>query len=392
VVLQALQEWSGVLRGTNAHLVEFTHNRLRSYFAAWQYADEGEPLIQETINKAIASDDLDLAVLAAWQGNEPYRVAMVRGLLDRASSDAKHSRALKIAAVRCRTMKPLRHEELNRELTQLEGKLLPPRNRYEAAQLAELGERVVPSLARKKRRATEIDAACVRTLRLIGGPAAMEVLETYLTHEAEEVVEELAQAENPLRSVAIRRFVESGEFWKYYAPLRHLKVHDLEALPSTATYLNLRGTSLASLMSFERFTLLQRLSLRGTQVADLAPIAGLTGLQQLDLSFTQVVDLAPLAGLTGLQQLDLSSTQVADLAPLAGLTRLEIVALANTPVTDAAIASLRQQLALRGKLRAIGKQSFSVLQQELRRPSSRQEPGPELPNPSAHPGEAGLPA
>jgi hypothetical protein len=333
-VLQALQERSGVLRGASARLVEFTHNRLRSYFAAWRFADESSALVNEIISKAMTGDDLDLAVLVAGQGNEPYRKAMTKGLLNRAQSDRKNRRALQIAAVRCRMMNPLRDDVLNRELDRMEAKLLPPRNHDEAGLLAELGERTVNTLRPAKRRSAEIDAACVRMLRLIEGPAAKSVLGGYLQHEAEEVIEELAQAANPLKVAAIRVRVISDRPRIQFTPLRYLKVRDLKELPDDVIDLTLNGTSVVSVEGFQRFASLRTIHLFGTGVSDLAPLQGLTRLKWLFLDGTGVSDFARLQGLTRLERLSLSGTGVSDLAPLQGLTRLQTLSLSDTQVRD----------------------------------------------------------
>ena len=56
-----------------------------------------------------------------------------------------------------------------------------------------------------------VDAACVRTLRLIGGAEVASALDGYLEHENEEVLDELAQATNPLRIPSVLAFVTSRE-------------------------------------------------------------------------------------------------------------------------------------------------------------------------------------
>lgn len=98
------------------------------------------------------------------------------------------------------------------------------------------------------------------------------------------MVEELAQALNPLRVPAIRAFVgQSEEPWRDYAPLRHVRAHHLDTLPAGMTILNLRGSSVGDAEGLRRYAYLRWLNLSGTQVADLAPLAGLAGLRMLHL-------------------------------------------------------------------------------------------------------------
>ena len=83
-VLDALQERSGVLRGASPTLVEFAHNGLRSYLAATVFREESA--ITDLIEKALATADPDLPVLAAAQGVKSYRDELI------SSSRGAHSR------------------------------------------------------------------------------------------------------------------------------------------------------------------------------------------------------------------------------------------------------------------------------------------------------------
>ena len=100
-VLDALQERSGVLRGASPTLVEFAHNGLRSYLAATVFREESA--ITDLIEKALATADPDLPVLAAAQGVKSYRDELIRQLIALADRnlDAERQRALRIMAARC---------------------------------------------------------------------------------------------------------------------------------------------------------------------------------------------------------------------------------------------------------------------------------------------------
>ena len=139
--------------------------------------------------------------------------------------------------------------------------------------LAALGDPVISFLKHQKMDARQA-AACVRALRLIGTERAKEALEAYLEDRRKLVVDELAQAVNPLRVA----------YWL-----------DLVA----------GGTSLPESIA--------------RQIVGVEPLAGRTNLQTLLLDQMQVADLGPLAGLTNLETLSPNETQVADLGPLAGL-------------------------------------------------------------------------
>jgi hypothetical protein len=78
------------------------------------------------------------------------------------------------------------------------------------------------------------------------------------------VVEELAQAVNPLRVAVIRSFVlgDNNPFGDY-PPLRHLRAPDLDIFnsPTVVESLDLRQSGLRSARPLQRFTNLQRLNL-----------------------------------------------------------------------------------------------------------------------------------
>ena len=164
--------------------------------------------------------------------------------------------------------------------------LFPPRTLTDAEAIAACGEAVVPFLHFRPNLKASEAAACVRVLRLVGGRQAERCLSGYLDDERTTVVNELAQAVNPLTLRAIRTALIRGE-----------------ALPDAIR----------------------------TQVTDLGPLAGLTALQSLDLHETRVTDLGPLAGLTASSPSTSSGTKVTDLGPLAGLTALQSLNLGHAP-------------------------------------------------------------
>ena len=145
-VLDALQERSGVLRGASPTLVEFAHNGLRSYLAATVFREESA--ITDLIEKALATADPDLPVLAAAQGVKSYRDELVRQLIAHAgrSSDAERQRALRIMAARCGATGEV-SDDVTEALKGVEAAVLPPLSVVEAGQLADLGERAPVDLS-----------------------------------------------------------------------------------------------------------------------------------------------------------------------------------------------------------------------------------------------------
>ena len=173
----------------------------------------------------------------------------------------------------------------------------------DAKALAAAGESAVKYLTKKAYPATTI-AACVRALCLIGGDAALEMLESYADDFRSRVVNEL-----------IRGWVSFDE-GKY---VRNILSQTMRH------WISFHFISPPSLEGFEYMTNQTGLSLsKCGQVSDLSPLASLTNLTDLSLSECgQVSDLSPLASLTHLTNLSLLGIeQVSDLSPLASLTNL----------------------------------------------------------------------
>ena len=64
----------------------------------------------------------------------------------------------------------------------------------------------------------------MRCLGLIGGAEAERLIDTYLDHEAEEVVDVLAQVTSPMRVAAIAKAVlDPAWFERQFEPRRHLR-------------------------------------------------------------------------------------------------------------------------------------------------------------------------
>ena len=336
-ILKALKERSGVLRGRNETTSEFAHNVFRSYLAAIAYA-QGKSF-SDLLDKARQTADPDLPVLAAAIGGTNYSDRLIGEIRDRLEgAAAADARLLQFMALRCwqagGASKSLQTDFL---LPLFIRRGLQPRNPEEAAWLAELGDRAVPLLRRRKKQTNKQAAACIRALRLIGTETGRESLEAYLDHTADVVVEELAQAVNPLRVAKIRSIVLArNDEWDEFPPLRYLRASDLDVLetPDDVEGLDLRGSGLRSIEALGRFTNLQFVILSYTSVSDLSPLQNLTALRDLSLRGTSVNDLSPLLGLTALQTLSLNGTSVSDLSPLLGLTALQTLSLNGTSVSD----------------------------------------------------------
>ncbi|MEO1091233.1 MAG: NACHT domain-containing protein [Pseudomonadota bacterium] len=316
-LVDAFQERSGLLRGQSRDAVEFAHNRLRSYLAARAFRDQ--EAVRQPIDAALALADPDLPVLTAALGTAPFRERMVAAVLDAGGAEAAERRIRNIMAVRIGAL-GVDDPETRARLDEIEAELLPPRDADEAAQLAELKARIVPQLAFRPDRDEAVDAACVRCLRLIGGADATAVLREYFQHASEAVIDELAQAMNPLLIPGVAGIVRMSGKYRDYWPVRHVREADLNVAGEWIS-LNLIGASIRNAECFRDFKRLQSLILDGTQIKDVGPLASLSSLKELYLGGTPVRDIKPLLSLGELGRLFLRGTLVSKDDPVVRVLR-----------------------------------------------------------------------
>lgn len=330
-VLELLAERSGVLRRVGADAVGFVHNLVRAWLAAGRFRAEGRrprPLV----DAAVASDDRDLVPLTAARADAATRGRLVAYLLDRAERprEAAHAHRLRLWALRARESGEVADRSLDERLRSLGAAALAPRDADEAGELAELGEAMLPYLARRADQSTEAAAAAVRCLRLIGGERARRTIETYLDHQDLPVVWELARSVgNPLDVPWIWARV-TGQVGNRSSQRVMMLIGDD----------HLREAVERGLLQRHR-----KLDLSFTGIRDLGPLSQLADLEELSLAMTLVEDVAPLARLDKLRVLDLSHTWVRDLRPLLKLKSLKELTIDGELVPEREIANFRDMVA-----------------------------------------------
>lgn len=359
-VYQALVERSGMLRETRHGELDFIHNTFREYLAARQFVREGDV---NTLADNADNGEWDNVLLFAAATSESGRFAtdLIHKVIPSTSPKASDARRAqgpkaevltlyrrKMLVVRMRAVAMYLDSQLEQLVRAWERELVPPRTLTDAVALAQTGAGVERFLRYEPRMVVACKVACVRALRLLETPAALEGLTPYTCETDWRIVEELAQALNPLRiAEVVRRLQLDWDYQRFnQEEAVRQRIDDLAPLAglSALQSLNLWGTHVSDLTPLAGLTGLQSLNLWGTQVSDLAPLAGLSGLQSLDLQDTHVSDLAPLAGLGGLQTLNLINTQVCDLAPLAKLRGLQSLYLGGAHVSDISVLARLNRL------------------------------------------------
>ncbi|MCL3995955.1 NACHT domain-containing protein [Streptomyces lavenduligriseus] len=280
-VLQQLRDRAGILRAPAEGRVDFVHRTFQEYLAAEEAAEE------DRVGNLVERAHLDLwretIIMTAGHANRPQREELLGGILDRASAEPRYARKLRLLAAACQETVPEVSEELGGRLEEAVSALLPPRRKTDPPALAAVG----PSLLRKLPRSLEeltpkAAAQTVRTVAMIGGEAALGLLEGYAADRRKEVVDALIEA------------------WGYFDAEAYVD-RVMSGLPLDGYRVVL--THLAQLRAAVR---LRSLTVLWVQfpVRDLSVLTDLPALQELVFWVRGKVDLSPLrwhVGLTHLQ-------------------------------------------------------------------------------------------
>ena len=280
-------ERSGIIREPVTGQIDFTHRTFQEFLAAKASVDEMDTGL--LVEKAENDQWREVIILASGLATKQMREELIKGLIARGDTAKKHRYQLHLLAVSCLETSIELGQEVRAAVEQRLSKLVPPKNMIDAKALAAAGELAVKYLANTGKRSVTINAACVRTLILIKGDAALDVLKGYATDNHSTVMNELIKGWDYFDREAYAKYILSQIF------------HNRTSLSRN----DLNMEYLPSLNGFQYFTSLTSLDLSSCQqVRDLSPLASLTSLTSLDLSRCwQVRDLSPLAKLSNLQSL-----------------------------------------------------------------------------------------
>jgi Leucine-rich repeat (LRR) protein len=297
-----LVDRAGIIREPVAGQIDFA-NTFQEFFAAQAAMNARD--IGTLIANAHNDQWQELIILAAGLAhNQAECEQLVHGLIKRGDEEKERRPQLHLLAVSCLEtaveLRPGTRAEVEKRL----GQLVPPKNMVEAKALAAAGKLAVKHLAKKaKHHSAPISAACVRALAIIGGDAALDMLEGYAGDSREAMIDELLKAWDAFDKEVYARRVLSVTF-------RDRSDLHLERL--------------SSIDGIQYFTDLTSLDLTGcSQLKDLTPLMGLMGLTSLNLSYcSQLKDLTPLNGLSSLIKLNLMGCTRLNQLSLTGLISL----------------------------------------------------------------------
>ncbi len=256
---------------------------------------------------------------------------LLSGLIKRGDEEQELCYQLHLLAISCLDTAIELGYEVRIKVEKRLAQLIPPRISTDAKALAAAGVLAVKHLKRKQYYNASIRALCIRTLAMIGGEAALELLKEYATDTVDIDTKELLKAweEFDTETHALQvlsKMDRSGEFiyLTYLPPID--KIQLLVSLTDKNS-LWLASMRLKDLRLFRQITGLTSLKVTNCyQIEDLNPLAGLTSLTTLVLvDFSLIEDLSPLAGLTSLTTLDVTGCSlIKDLSPLTGLSSLKV--------------------------------------------------------------------
>lgn len=198
-VLQHLLDRSGVIREPVLNRIDFVHRTFQEYLAAKEAVDD-QPL-DVLVTRAHLDQWWETIVMAVGHATPERRAELLAGVLDRAETEPKHGRRLRLLAAACLDTAQVVDPEITRRVEAAVEQLVPPRGQNETRSLALAGGRMLRRLPASLDELSETSAAaCVKTAALVGGSEAQRLLALW--------------AQDPRG--AVQRAL--AEVWRYFDP------------------------------------------------------------------------------------------------------------------------------------------------------------------------------
>jgi energy-coupling factor transporter ATP-binding protein EcfA2 len=284
-VLQHLLERCGVVREPVLGRVDFVHRTFQEYLTAKEAVED--QVVDVLVTRAHLDQWWETIVMAVGHATPERRAALLGGVLDRADTEAKHCRRLRLLAAACLDTAQVIDPTVTGRVEAAVEALLPPRGKNETGSLALVGARMLRMLPSSLDGLSDASAAaCVKTAALIGGPEALRLLARWAPDSRSAVQRTLAQvwryfnprdyANAVLRDASLdsgKILVEMVEHVPYLGTLKYLRDARLTLTNSPAV------DNLAFLRDAPPVTTEVRVSVRGS--LDLAPLANCPALEKL---------------------------------------------------------------------------------------------------------------
>ncbi|MCF0089128.1 MULTISPECIES: NACHT domain-containing protein [unclassified Streptomyces] len=331
-VLDQLRHRSGILRSPAQGRMDFVHRTFQEYLAAKEAAEE------DRIGNLIGRAHLDLwretIIMTAGHANTRQREELLQGILDRAERESRHARTLRLLAAACQETLPSVSDELAGRLDDAVTKLLPARRKTDPPALAAVGTSLLRWLPQSLTQLTEASAVqTVRTVALIGGNEALDLLGGYVGDLRRSVVNEIIrawayfEADAYADTILSRLPLKGRQVWLTHSGQLNA-VGRLPAVSSIHVEYPVRGLDFVA--DFPPLRELWVDSLR--EGADLSVLKTHAGLKQL-LLFGKgpMKNASILASLRKLAWLAMPVSEQVDIGTLAQIPKLEFLSLSRIP-------------------------------------------------------------
>ncbi len=309
-IMKLLLERTGILRQPVVGQLDFAHRSFQEFFAAQAAIDAGN--VNVLVDHATDDQWHGTIVLAAGLARGKAGNNLLDGLINRGDKETKFRYQLHLLATACLDTAIEYSQKTKEKIVARLTPLVPPKNFSEAASLASAGELAIPHLAASEALTDKIAASCVRTLALIGGERALDVLANYADDNRRIVQAELLHAWHRFDSNIYGRKVLSNMYKDDpFLEFRDLSsLEGLQYLENLETLYLIKCKKVVDLTPLSKLVKLTELYLVGCeQITNLEPLQTLTQLNKLDLRECKMVhDLSPLKALPNLSLLDLRST------------------------------------------------------------------------------------
>ncbi|MGH3899863.1 MAG: NACHT domain-containing protein [Pseudonocardiaceae bacterium] len=287
-VLQHLLDRSGVIREPVLGRVDFVHRTFQEYLAAKEAVED--QAVDALVTRAHLDQWWETTVMAVGHATPERRAVLLSGVLDRADTEPKHCRRLRLLAAACLDTAQVVDSEVTSRVEAAVDELVPPRGQNETRSLALAGGRVLPRLPSTLDGLSDASAAAsVKTAALVGGPEALRLLARWAPDPRGAVQRALAE---------VWGYFEPADYAKAVlqdAPLDHgiISVTLVEHIAHLRTLHSLQSArlNLSDLDKFDNLAFLRDappatawIQVRVREPVDLSPLANFLALEIVNVS------------------------------------------------------------------------------------------------------------
>lgn len=284
---------SGLIREPISGRVDFIHRTFLEFLAAKEIISSSS--VGMLIDNAHKDQWREVVVLACGHARADERRDLIDGILDRGDIESLNRHKLHLLALTCLETSPELSPDVEDRLYSCLSELVPPATMSEARDLASAGDMAVDAISKLPRLKVREQAACVRTLALVGSDKSLS---------------EIKKIREDFRITVIRELIRA---WSYF----DTELYAREVL--SKSYLNYGSISLETpsfLVGVQYLQRLRRLSFDFSfKEIDFSLVSKNNNINWLDMSLYEcsLKGLSSLNGIDDLKSVKLSLSGVCDI-------------------------------------------------------------------------------